>query len=140
MRKARILTILSIIILFISCSNQNKQEAEKTAKKFAESLCNMDYKEAAELSTPQSFPLIHFIASNVTDNNIKMIKKAGKAKVTILRSNINEKKTIGTVTCQINNYLQIDYLNNGNSMIINKQKHSFQLVNIKSKWLVNLIR
>jgi len=140
MRKVYILISLPVIILFISCNNQNKQEAEKTAKEFAESFYNMDYKKATELSTSQSSPLIYFIASNVTDNNIKMIKKTGKARATVLKSNINEKDSVGTVICQISNYLQIDYLKNENSVIINKQEHSFKLANIKGRWLVDLVR
>lgn len=137
MIKNILLFLLLPLFTCFGCQNQVSSEVSETALTFCESIYNMDYKEAAEVSTPSSLPYISFLASNITESLIEQIKKAGPATVVVNLTEMNEDESQATVVYTVSNSLKIDFIN-GTSEVIKEKQDTLRLKKEGSKWLVKM--
>lgn len=134
---ARFLSILLCLTFCFSCKHTPEQEVENVTKEFVEALYNLDFEKAQKYCTSQSSAIINFLASNVSEEHLSMVKKAGKAQVDILKADINEDGTTATVICRIANYLKLSLLDN-QSHIDKETEKEIDLIKEKGKWLVDI--
>lgn len=133
----RFLSILLCLTFCSSCEHTPEQEVENVAKEFVEALYNLDYDKAQKYCTSQSSAIISFLASNVSEEHLSMVKRAGKAQVNVLRTDIDEDGTTATVICRIANYLKLNLLDN-RSHIDKETEKEIDLIKEKGKWLVDI--
>lgn len=135
---SRLLSVLLFLTLCFSCKhNTPEQEVGNMTKEFVDALYNLNYEKAQTYCTPQSSAIISFLASNISEEHLSMVKKAGKAQVDILKVDINEDETAATVLCKITNYLKLSLLDN-QSCIDKEIEKEIDLIKDKGKWVVDL--
>ena len=133
----RFLSALLCLAICFSCKSTPEQEVGNVAKEFVDALYNLDYEKAQSYCTAQSNAIISFFASNISEEHLSMVKKAGKAQIDIINVNICEDETTATVLCRITNYLKLSLLDN-QSRIDKETEKEIDLINDNGKWLVDL--
>lgn len=133
----RFLSALLCLAICFSCKSTPEQEVGNVAKEFVDALYNLDYEKAQSYCTSESSAIISFFASNISEEHLSMVRKAGKAQVDIMNVNISEDETTATVLCKVTNYLKLSLLDN-QSRIDEETEKEIDLIKEKDKWLVDL--
>lgn len=129
-----ILSIFSFICL--SCQQQTPQnQIEQAAVDFCEAFYNFNYPVAEEWSTPSSLSYLSFLASNVRQTHLDLLKTRGAAKVSVISSEIDANSEEATVVCQIKNTFVINPVE-GKIEYMSSLQDTLQFVRENNKWLV----
>ena len=78
-----------------------------------------------------------FFASNISQEAIEKVKKAGRAKAEITKVTLNEDGITATVKCKITNYLKLNFIEE-TSTIEETSDKEFDLIKSGEIWLVDL--
>lgn len=97
---------VAVTVAFIGCteSTEEKQVA-KTALKFADYLFNYELKEAASLATGDSQGWISFLASNVDEATINLIRSQQEDATVSVDDVTISTSTIATATITVSNFV-----------------------------------
>ena len=139
MKNVNQLFLLLFIIVVASCSQTPQKQAEKAAVNFSKAMYSLDFDEAKKYCTPDAFKILSFIASNVKEEDIKMMKDAGDVEVTVIESLVNPGDSTATVNLKISNYIQLNMMS-GKSFIEKEKEEKVDLVKVDDKWLVDLYK
>jgi hypothetical protein len=92
---------------------------------------NFNYPAAQAWSTPSSLSYLSFLASNVRQTHLDLLKTRGAAKVSVISSEIDANSEEATVVCQIKNTFVINPVEGKIEYM-----SSLQFVRENNKWLV----
>lgn len=126
-----------IVFLIVACSHTPLGQAEKTAVDFSKAIYTLKLDEAKKYCTPNGAKLIEFIASNLKEEDIDVLKDAGDVKISVIGSTVDPGDSTATVNLKISNYLQINLMG-GKSTIEKEKEEKVDLVKVGDKWLVDL--
>ncbi|WP_321517227.1 DUF4878 domain-containing protein [uncultured Bacteroides sp.] len=137
MKKTHRFFLLLLIPLFVACSHTPQKEAEKVAVNFSKAMYNLNFDDAKKYCTPDASKILSFIASNIKEEDLKLLKKSGDVDVSVVESTLNSGDSTATVNLKISNYIQINIMS-GKSTIEKEKEERVDLVKVKDKWLVDL--
>ena len=81
------------------------QQARQVAGNWADAYFNCDFKDASGYVTPESQKWLQYAASNTTEEELKMLKNAGGARVSVDDSFDEANDTMRLVTLNVTNVL-----------------------------------
>ena len=134
----KLYTLIYSVLIFtcLSCQQQTPQtQIEQTAIDFCEAFYNFNYPVAKEWSTPSSQSYLSFLASNVRQTHLDLLKTRGAAKVSVISSEIDANSEKATVVYQIKNTFVINPVE-GKIEYMSSLQDTLQLVRENNKWLV----
>ena len=134
----KLYTLIYSVLIFtcLSCQQQTPQtQIEQTAIDFCEAFYNLNYPAAKAWSTPSSLSYLSFLASNVRQTHLDLLKTRGAAKVSVISSEITPDSEMATVICQIKNAFIINPIN-GKAERFSSLQDTLQLIKEGNKWLV----
>ena len=136
MNKLHTLIYSVLIFTCLSCQQQTPQtQVEQTALYFSEAFYNVSYPVAQAWSTPSSLSYLSFLASNVRQTHLDLLKTRGAAKVSVISSEIDANSEKATVVYQIKNTFVINPVE-GKIEYMSSLQDTLQLVRENNKWLV----
>lgn len=132
---------LLLLCVVIACGGKDdaddSEEAMQQADSFATYYFNWRYVDAARFATHESRRALSFMASNVSDSDIVVLKeKAHAAKVNVEDFEQSSDST-ASVAVEVANYLRINKIGSP-SEIKNEGSYELHLVRRDGKWLVKL--
>ena len=134
----KLYTLIYSVLIFtcLSCQQQTPQtQIEQTAIDFCEAFYNFNYPAAQAWSTPSSLSYLSFLASNVRQTHLDLLKTRGAAKVSVISSEIDANSEEATVVCQIKNTFVINPVK-GKIEFMSSLQDTLQFVRENNKWLV----
>lgn len=139
MKKVNQLILLFIIFFTAACSETPQDQAEEVALNFSKAMYTLNFDEAKSFCTPDAENILIFIASNVNDEDLNTVKKAGDVdvSVSVIESTVYPGDTTATVNLKISNYVQLNMMG-GKSSIEKEKEEKVDLVKVGDKWLVDL--
>ncbi len=137
MKKVNDISLLLLVCFLMACNSIPQQKAEDTAVDFSKAMYNLQFEDAKTMCTPNTSAILSFIASNLKEENIEMLKKAGEAKISVIESTLNPGDSTATVTLKVSNYLQLNMMS-GKSTIEKEKEETIDLVKVNDKWLVDM--
>ena len=101
------LLLFSVVILMVACElgMDGDQQARQVAGNWADAYFNCDFKDASGYVTPESQKWLQYAASNTTEEELKMLKNAGGARVSVDDSFDEANDTMRLVTLNVTNVL-----------------------------------
>ncbi len=135
--------IAAFFSVVLSCSNRNDAEQDEikaiseTADSFAGRYFNFDLIGASKLSTMESKKWISFLASNITQEDVNMLREQDEAATFV---NLNVDKTsdsTATSSYKVTNFLMIDTLGRP-GIITDEAFYKINLVKRNGRWLVKM--
>ena len=101
------LLLFSVVILTVACElgMDGDQQARQVAGNWADAYFNCDFKDASGYVTPESQKWLQYAASNTTEEELKMLKNAGGARVSVDDSFDEANDTMRLVTLNVTNVL-----------------------------------
>ena len=99
--------LFSVVILTVACElgMDGDQQARQVAGNWADAYFNCDFKDASGYVTPESQKWLQYAASNTTEEELKMLKNAGGARVSVDDSFDEANDTMRLVTLNVTNVL-----------------------------------
>lgn len=134
----KLYTLIYSVLIFtcLSCQQQTPQtQIEQTAIDFCEAFYNFNYPAAKAWITPSSLSYLSFLASNVRQTHLDLLKTRGAAKVSVISSEIDANSEKATVVYQIKNTFVINPVE-GKIEYMSSLQDTLQLVRENNKWLV----
>ena len=134
----KLYTLIYSVLIFtcLSCQQQTPQtQIEQTAIDFCEAFYNFNYPGAKTWSTPSSLSYLSFLASNVRQTHLDLLKTRGAAKVSVISSEIDANSEKATVVYQIKNTFVINPVE-GKIEYMSSLQDTLQFVRENNKWLV----
>lgn len=128
-----------IIVIFAACGNGRSEEdnARNEVERFAKTFFNYDLKTAQEYCTLESRRWIEYIATNIGEDDIEVLRsKEDKAEVTV-KSIILDNDSAGTATIAISNYLRLDTIGKAGT-ISDLTSVRMQIVKRNGRWMVDI--
>jgi hypothetical protein len=137
---------LLIIAMSVCCDNLPKGDSDKVKEEiaaFANAYFNYDLKTAARHCTPESKIWFRYLASNIHQADVEVLKKAPEgASIEIKDINYDDNDTTGTAIVAVNNYLRLDTIGKAGRMIDNAT-FRIPIIYREGRWTVkmaNLLR
>lgn len=127
------------VILFAACDmNPDANDSiQKDAVAFSEKYFNFDFRAALEHSTPESRKWISYIASNVSEEDLGILRSYGHAAVADVNSIDILGDTTAVVTLSVNGFLSIDNIGRPGH-IVDKAVFRLPMVRREGRWLVRM--
>lgn len=125
------------LIICISCGRSTENEVKSSTINFARAFYSLNFQEAKKYCISGTSPEFDYYVSNITQESIDALKKAGEVQVEILDININNESLSARVKCRVTNYLKINPIE-GTSIV---EKQSEKIYNLKKSgkdWLIDL--
>ena len=104
--KLLLLFVAAILMAGCDAGMNGDQQARKVAGDWADAYFNYDFKDASGYVTPESQKWLQFAASNVTEQELKLIQEAGGAMVTVSEGFDEANDTMRLVTLTVTNSLK----------------------------------
>ena len=104
--KLLLLFVAAILMAGCDAGMNGDQQARKVAGDWADAYFNYDFKDASGYVTPESQKWLQFAASNVTEQELKLIQEAGGATVTVSEGFDEANDTMRLVTLTVTNSLK----------------------------------
>lgn len=97
-------------VIFTCCSKSNEEEQlEAAALEFATAYFNYDLNKASTLCTPESRKHMLFIASNIHEGDIEILRSQDKgASVEIKSVTVGDVQTTGSVEFEVYDFMETD--------------------------------
>ena len=107
----RLLFSFLTVVLMASCNTgfNGDDEAQTTATQWAEAYFNCDFKDAANYATPESERWLRFAASNITEEDLKLVNGGATASAEEYFTIAND--TLRVVTVTVRNFLAAKSIN-----------------------------
>jgi len=137
MKKNSLFFLLPLLILLVACSSTPQSEAEKTAVNFSKAMYSLKLDEAKKYCAPDASRILSFVASNIKKEDLKLLKEAGEADISVIDSSIDPGDSTATVNLKISNYIQLNLMT-GKATIEKEKEEKVDLIKVKDKWLVDL--
>jgi hypothetical protein len=139
MKKTNKLFLLLLATLMVACSQTPQNQAEKAAVNFSKAMYSLKFDEAKKYCTPDAYKILSFVASNVKQEDLDLLKKSGDVDVSVIESTMDQGDSTATVNLKISNYIQLNMMS-GKSIIEKEKDEKVYLVKVKDKWLVDLLK
>ena len=103
----KLLLLFATAILVAGCDAgmTGDQQARNAVEDWADAYFNCDFKDASGYVTPESQKWLQYAASNTTEEELKMLKNAGGARVSVNNSFDEANDTMRLVTLNVSNVL-----------------------------------
>ena len=103
--KQLLLFLAAILVAGCDVGMDGDQQAREVAGDWADAYFNCDFKDASGYVTPESQKWLQYAASNTTEEELKMLKNAGGARVSVSDSFDEANDTMRLVTLNVTNVL-----------------------------------
>ena len=103
--KQLLLFVTAILMAGCDIGMDGDQQAKNVAGDWADAYFNCDYKDASEYVTPESQKWLQYAASNTTAEELKLLKEAGGAQVSVSDAFDEANDTMRLVTLNVTNVL-----------------------------------
>lgn len=103
--KQLLLFLAAILVAGCDVGMDGDQQAREVAGNWADAYFNCDFKDASGYVTPESQKWLQYAASNTTEEELKMLKNAGGARVSVDDSFDEANDTMRLVTLNVTNVL-----------------------------------
>ncbi len=127
------------VILFAACDmNPDANDSiQKDAIAFSEKYFNFDFRSALDYSTPESRKWISYVASNVSDEDLGILRSYGHAAVVDANGIDIIGDTTAVVTMSVSGFLSTDSIGRPGH-IVEKAVFRLPMVCRKGRWLVRM--
>lgn len=132
--------IAAFIILCSACGNDSddKETIRKDIGDFATFYFNYNFHDALRFCTPESKPWISFIASNIGEEDLEVLRSQEEGAVADIEEiSINSDDSTAVVTVRVENYMKLDTIGHCGTM---EKEGIFHLPVVKreKRWLVKM--
>ena len=103
--KQLLLFVTAILMAGCDIGMDGDQQARNVAGDWADAYFNCDYKDASKYVTPESQKWLQYAASNTTAKELKLLKEAGGAQVSVSDAFDEANDTMRLVTLNVTNVL-----------------------------------
>lgn len=104
-------------ILLVSCGSDKKEQVNDVAEAFAKEYFNWHYCEAMPYVTAESSEQMKFLASNVTEDDVQMLRSMESgAEIKIEDCNITDGDSVAYVNVTIDNFCHADTIGRAASL------------------------
>ena len=103
--KQLLLFVAAILMAGCDIGMDGDQQAKNVAGDWADAYFNCDYKDASKYVTPESQKWLQYAASNTTAEELKLLKEAGGAQVSVSDAFDEANDTMRLVTLNVTNVL-----------------------------------
>ena len=103
--KQLLLFVAAILMAGCDIGTDGDQQARNVAGDWADAYFNCDYKDASKYVTPESQKWLQYAASNTTAEELKLLKEAGGAQVSVSDTFDEANDTMRLVTMNVTNVL-----------------------------------
>ena len=103
--KQLLLFVTAILMAGCDIGMDGDQQAKNVAGDWADAYFNCDYKDASKYVTPESQKWLQYAASNTTAEELKLLKEAGGAQVSVSDAFDEANDTMRLVTLNVTNVL-----------------------------------
>ena len=103
--KQLLLFVTAILMAGCDIGMDGDQQAKNVAGDWADAYFNCDYKDASKYVTPESQKWLQYAASNTTAEELKLLKEAGGAQVSVSDTFDEANDTMRLVTMNVTNVL-----------------------------------
>ena len=103
--KLLLLFVAAILMAGCDIGMDGDQQAKNVAGDWADAYFNCDYKDASKYVTPESQKWLQYAASNTTAEELKLLKEAGGAQVSVSDAFDEANDTMRLVTLNVTNVL-----------------------------------
>lgn len=103
--KQLLLFLAAILVAGCDVGMDGDQQAREVAGDWADAYFNCDFKDASGYVTPESQKWLQYAASNTTAEELKILKDAGGARVSVNNSFDEANDTMRLVTLNVSNVL-----------------------------------
>ena len=103
--KQLLLFVTAILMAGCDIGMDGDQQAKNVAGDWADAYFNCDYKDASKYVTPESQMWLQYAASNTTAEELKLLKEAGGAQVSVSDAFDEANDTMRLVTLNVTNVL-----------------------------------
>lgn len=138
--KIPFLTVICILF-FVACSKNYKSEDEENithiTDNFAEQYFNFNLKQALTLCTPESEKWIRFMASNITQEDIDVLKEKEDDATCETDEITYINDTSAYVKCHIYNVMKIDTIGQPGK-VSEHEIYNINVVKRGGKWMVKM--
>lgn len=128
---------LLYLFLLTSCNQTPEAIVKDVTMDFAKAFYNLNLEKAQKYTTFSSKTFISLLASNIDQEDIEKIKKAGGASVEIMDVVLENNGETAIVKCKITNYLKLNFIK-GVSTIEKEFEKELNLIKYEDKWLIDL--
>lgn len=103
----KLLLLFWAAILMAGCNMgmDDDQQAQNAAEAWADAYFNCDFKDASKHVTEESRKWLQFVASNTTEQDLKLLQDAGGARVSVSEGFDEANDTMRLVTLSVTNFL-----------------------------------
>lgn len=129
---------LSAMAFLSACSTPDSDLQQEVAGKFAQSYYNFQFEQALQHCTPESRKWIEFVASNIDESDVSLIRnqqEGASAEVEDIENGDNDSTAIATI--RVTNFVSKDSIARP-AHLINERLDTVRLVRRDGKWLVHL--
>lgn len=138
-------TILIILTMFsfitLSCKNKqdtlDEESMTNVANSFSEYYFNFRLTEAKRFCTPESAKWLIYMASNISQEDIEILKNQERGASSETISVELQSDTTGTAVCRVENFLKIDTLGR-TGMMTDEASYRLNMVKRNGQWLVRM--
>jgi hypothetical protein len=103
--KQLLLFLAAILVAGCDVGMDGDQQAREVAGDWADAYFNCDFKDASGYVTPESQKWLQYAASNTTAEELKILKDAGGARVSVNNSFDEANDTMRLITLNVSNVL-----------------------------------
>jgi len=126
----------------IGCNNPSHSQSDKVDNEvnaFAEAYFNYDFKTAASHCTPESEKWLKYVASNINQSDVDMLRNASEgASIEINNYNYDDNDTTGVAIITVNNFMRLDTIGKAGH-IIDKAIFRIPIVLREGKWTIKMV-
>lgn len=131
---------VAALLTLTACGKQGEtqEEIEACVGDFAEKYCNYELHEALKLCTPESRKWIAYTASNITDDDLAILRaqdEGAVADVTDIEQSDSDSSAMATVV--VSNFMFADSIGKPGRMV-DEGTFLLPVVRRNGRWLVNL--
>ncbi|WP_298452257.1 hypothetical protein [uncultured Prevotella sp.] len=129
------------LLIFGSCTKHHISEDEEKIKSvtdnFADQYFNFNLKEAMQFCTPESEKWIKFIASNITQEDIDVLKNKPEGATHNTDEIIYVNDTLANIKCHVFNVMKIDTIGL-RGRVSEHEIYNINVVKRGDKWMIKM--
>jgi hypothetical protein len=132
--------LLAFMAFLTACggSSNGQQQAESTALAFGEAFFNYDFEQAGKLVTPESMKWLRFVASNLNEDDLRVLNSREGAADVELSESVMADDTTCNVRLLVSNYMSTDSIGKPGVVHEDQEAVTVRVVLREKQWKVRM--
>lgn len=131
----------AVLLAFYACDFLDKEGgdmADETATQWAEAFFNYQYDRAARFVTPESRKWISFAASNISEQDVEILRQQENMANIILLDCVQTNESTWTATIEVNHFLVRDSLDKAGHLVDTDTEFQVDIVERDKRMFVRM--